>query len=532
MTARRCPADSVTRACLMLVVVATIAFAALGLATRPAMYSDSSFGLAVWDSMKRGAGFNVLVYPDPADIARDTSEFSTTWSPGQYLLPAAFERLGFDLGTSLMVVVTLCSAIGLGAWYGLYRAVGFSPRTCAIALLVVTFNRAFSLPFGIYNGGEVLLFAAMPLGFLVAWRLRDLRWWSPLPLVLATAGLVFLKLSGVVYMAAAVSSAVLCSGPPWIGREILRKAIVAGITLAALALLLQWAWLSRGWNVLHAATQTDWPQLWKILAFTVASLWTSIFSFGSLLQYVFFFPGQALLPSDAALNVLLVLPALATFAFVWRSLHHDHATYLRFVFGAVAAAAVFFVALWLHKGDVTMDERHFRSLSLLLLVGLVEACLVSSRRIVRAGFAGLAGLAALYGVASCLQHARSNLKVPLGDRGVRLSNASAEVLAFVRQLDKAAAGDDGIMVYLSMPELTLEMPNTRSLTSHADFDPPEQLLTDVYRGRVKRLYVILQKTLVANGKAEIILKSFVDYRDDDWQRSDLDRFVVFSSLSR
>src|SRR5476649_1597046 len=70
------------------------------------IYSDSGWGFLVADSMAQGGSFNHLIEPDPDNIANDTSWFVAAWSPGQYLLPYALERLGFRLGQSINIVTT------------------------------------------------------------------------------------------------------------------------------------------------------------------------------------------------------------------------------------------------------------------------------------------------------------------------------------------------------------------------------------------------------------------------------------------
>ena len=67
---------------LILLFVPTL-HAAIALYARPAMFNDSGWGFLVLASMKREASFNTAVSPDPANIAVDTGNFLTWWSPGQ-----------------------------------------------------------------------------------------------------------------------------------------------------------------------------------------------------------------------------------------------------------------------------------------------------------------------------------------------------------------------------------------------------------------------------------------------------------------
>lgn len=517
------------RAILVLVALATLVFSVTGAVVRPAMYSDSAFGFRVWDSMRQGAGFNRMFNVDPADIASDIAYFKAAWTPGQYLLPGALELAGLDLGLAISIVVALCSAIGLVGWHALYRAFGFPPLTCAIALLLVAGSRQFTLPFGIYNGGEVLLFAAAPWAFLLVWRLRDLRWWSVLPLLAAAAGLVFLKLSSIIFMGAAVSAVVPRAGQPVLGRDTLRRAAVAAATLLLAALVLRWAWLSHGWSAVQEATRTDWSQFAPAVAFAISGTWACIFSFGSLAQYVFMFPGRALLTTMTPVDYLLLGPAIATAVFLWLRLRRDYGDYLRFASIATAAVAVLFVVLLLLGSQISLEERHLRPIALLLTVGVVEAFMGSRSTVARGVFLLAAGLAVAYGLASFARHVRANLHEPLGARGVRLNTATPQVLDFLRSVDKADANGERPVILVPTPEVALEIRNARVLTTHADFESPAALAAQLRHGRVGRLYVLLERSLERDGKADIILRSFVDYPRDGWKVTPLGEFVVFSS---
>lgn len=521
--------DPVVRGGFILVVFLTLVFAIAGAVIRPSMYSDSAFGFRIWDSMRDGAGFNRLIYPDEADITRDKTNFETTWTPAQYIFPGVLEWTGLDIGLAISLVVTIASALGLWGWYTLYRAFGFSARTSTLSLLFVVCGRHFGLPFGIYNGGEVLLFGAAPWAILVVWRLRELRWYAVPAVIAATTGLVFLKLSGIVFMGAAVSAVVLSSGQPWFSRETVRKSIVAALTLMLCAGLFYWAWLHRGWSVVNGATHTDWSQLGTASAFTISNIWSCIFGFGSLIQYVLFFPGRPQLLSGTTVNYVMLLPALATATFMWLRLRTQYGTYVRFALLASAAVAVFFAVLWLHGGEVDMAERHFRPISLMLVVGMFEAFLGSRSLFVRVAFVIVAGLAMIYGIGSYVQHARTNLNDPLGMRGARLHIVTPQALAYVRSIDKVDGDGDRPIIYIPTPEIGLELHHARIIAAHANFESKEILASRVYRGKVRRLYVLLQATLVDNGKAEVILRSFPDYPADGWKKTALGDFVVFSS---
>ena len=76
-----------------------------------------------------------------------------------------------------------------------------------------------------------------------------------------------------------------------------------------------------------------------------------------------------------------------------------------------------------------------------------------------------------------------------------------------------------------MPEIALEVHGARALISAE----PERLLGKrLYKGRVKRLMVLLDESMITSGKAEIVLKSFVDYDRAQWVAARLGDSTVFS----
>jgi len=124
----------------LIVLAYTISTAIVG----PSMYADQGTGFLVLEAMKRGDPFNTTPIPDPADISRGLDFFVAWWSPGQYLVSGLFAALGFDLGQTIVITVTLCSALGLVGLHFLYRSWGFPALSIAITLLILAGTRLFS----------------------------------------------------------------------------------------------------------------------------------------------------------------------------------------------------------------------------------------------------------------------------------------------------------------------------------------------------------------------------------------------------
>lgn len=515
--------------CIAIAVVVTLAYAIVSATVRPAMYSDSGWGFLGWDN-RHGLPFNYGARPDRADFAKDEAAFLGWWSPGQHVLPGVVEMTGLDLGLSIVAVVTLFSLLGLAGWFVLYRSFGFAATSAAVAVAVIACTRHVSVPFGIYNGGEVLLFGGAPWFLALLWRLREFRWTAVLPLVVATAIVTFLKLSGIALAACAIGAAAGSAGQ-WFTRESLRRGVVAGVTIAAIGAAFYFLWASRGESpAANDAMQAGgWLVVPRFLLLAAGMIGGGSISFGDLASYVALNPRAPLATSLLGLYLAFLPFAVAIFIFVWWRLRRSHADYLRFT--ALLAISVTFVltVIAARGGAVEADERHFRIVSLVLFGGIVHSVLGWPDKRIRTGFAAVALVAAAYGISSFAARAASSMSRPLGERGFRHLVADKAVLDFIRRVDVAQPDRAATFIYVPSPEIALEVRNVRRFSNHADFQTVRELEDKKYRGRVPQLYVIVQKRLVAEGKAAVILQSFADYPADAWQEIDLGEFVVFSS---
>lgn len=513
--------------CLGLVVVLMLAYTAVGAIVRPNMYSDSGWGFVGWYTQARASAFNYSLGPDLSDISREVEGFMSTWTPGQHLLPGLVEKLGMSLGLAIIVVVAVFSVLGLFGWFALYRAFGFPLQTVAIALAIIACNRFFNLSFTNYSGGEVLLFGVAPWFVLMVWRLRDLRWFAVLPFVLGTAVLVVAKLSGIIIGAAVVGGAAICGDRAWLKRDTVRKLVVAGATIGLMGAIFYFAWYTRGVTAASISTTLHPGGLLFYISFGMGSLWSASLSLLDLGNYLFLNPGRQVLKSIDAMAYAFLPLAVAIFAVTWVRLRHGYGEYLRFTYSVSAAILAFFLVTWMAGKSVSFDERHFRVPSLLLFIGVVQAFTTSRSWLLRLSFAAVVGLACLYGVTSFVTRSLANSHYPMGDRGFRQMSASAEAVAFIRTIDLAGPDSKKTLIFLPSPEIALEVRNARSWANQADFESLDELKAQVHRGRVDRLYVFVQKRLLDNGKADAILRSFVDYPIDGWTMVPLGDLVCF-----
>lgn len=517
---------------IALAVSLTVVYSAVGALVRPNMYSDSGWGFLGWYTQARASSFNHSLAPDHSDISREVESFMSTWTPGQHLLPGLLERLGMSLGLAIIVVVAAFSALGLIGWFALYRSFGFPFETAALALGVIACNRFFNLPFTNYTGGEVLLFGTAPWFILMAWRLRDLKWISVLPLIAGTTVLVFAKLSGIVVGAAVVGGAAVCGDRAWQRKDTLRKLAVAGTAILAMGGIFYFAWYSRGVTAASITAANHREGLLFYLAFGGSSLWSASLSLFELASFLFLHPGREILPNIDPVAYACLPIAVATLAITFGRLHKTYGEYLRFAYAICAAILVFFLVVWMMGKSISYEERHFRIPSLLLFVGVVHAFLVTGSPALRISFSAVAALSCLYGLASFGARAEANTRYPMGERGFRQMGASPEAVAFIRKIDHPGPDGQKTLIFLPSPEIALEVRASRKWANQADFESLEELDGKPYRGRVDRLYVFVQRWLLANGKADAILRSFVDYPVDEWTMVSLGDMVCFYQVGR
>lgn len=518
--------DPISFICIAFAVALTLGYTVANAIVRPVIWSDSGWGLLGWDGRDH-LPFNHAASPDFDDISKDVVSFMTIWSPGQHVLPGVLEEWGISLGLAVIGVVAAFSALGIWGWFALYRAFGFPLRTSAVAVAVIVGSRHFTAEFGIYIGGEVLLFGVAPWFLLLVWRLRALTW-TAVPLLLAgIVAMVFAKLSGIMVASAAIGASALCGAEPWLSRPVVRRGLVAGTTIAIVGILFYHGWYSRGWTAVSTGSNFRWSGLVDQTLFTVGSTWSASLSLVDLSNYLLLRPSGGVLGSTMQIAYVFLPFAIATFFFAWWRLRKDYPEYLRFT---LLMCIAYGAALVLVRAEYPPEDRFCRIVSLLLLGGFVHAFMNAPSRSLRVVAAGVAVVAVSYGLSSHALHVWRHLDLPLGIRDFRHSTANQAVVDFIRKIDKPVSEGKSTLIYVPSPEIGLEVRHARVLASHADFWSPETLRDQKYRGRVSRLYVIVQRRLVAQGKADLILRSFVDYPRSGWQEIQLGEFVCYFSV--
>ena len=163
------------------------------------------------------------------------------------------------------------------------------------------------------------------------------------------------------------------------------------------------------------------------------------------------------------------------------------------------------------------------------LGGIVHSVLGFPNLWLRSAFAAIVVVVAGFGTSSFFWHAATSLKHPLSSRGVRHWVADAPLVDFIHKIDVAGPDASSTLMMFTTPEIAMEVRHVRVMSNVADFQTLEELKRTPKRGKVPKLYVVIQKDLVAAGKGAAILRSFVAYPADSWTETSVGGYFVYFS---
>lgn len=495
----------------------------------PSMYADQGTGFLVLEAMKRGGPFNTMPIPDPADISRDLDFFVAWWSPGQYLVPGFFLALGFDLGQAITLTIALCSAAGLVGLHLLYRSWGFPPLSIALTLLVLAGSRLFSHQFAYYGGGEIILFALTPWFLLLLFRMREFSPSQALCIFAAIAVLTVAKLSGLVLAVASIAALQIVdlrSDRP--GK--MRRLVTAGVMLAVFGIAFNILWLSRGETPTSYSLAVFSPE--RLLTHAIPSFiagFTSILSIGDFMTAALMHPkyGVGFIDTRASFYLLLAIPIGFLAFFVGRQISRSHPAYFQFAAALTVIFALIMTMVFIRGGEVSLEDRHFRQIGLVLAIGVVHAVL-DWRLPFKLAIGGLVLILLTYSATTFAVKLQRHIASAKSSQGFRHMVLSPQAMDFIRKNLTTPPKGTSLLVVPSA-EIGLEFPGRRIVEIPANFRTHDDLRTRYsYRGRVDRLGVLVQTEDVENGKAALVLAAFKDYPLNGWTVTPLGNTTYYS----
>lgn len=489
----------------------------------PAVFPDPANGFHVMRSMEMGGGFNRLVSPDQEDIAKNTSEFLTWWSPGQYLVPYAFKSLfGLNTGQASAVAITLCQLLGLAGFFTFFKKTGFTPLISALSLLFIACQQFFVVPYVFYNGGEMLLFAFLGWFLYGSLVIKEPNWKLVL-FVLLSGWIGFFCKSSCIWMYAAGLLFLWLRLSAQKGSSWIKNGIWIGLP-AILSVAAIWLFfLSKGQNPASATAGLKFT--WKTLGFPLASPLLSGFSVDDLSHGLIYHTGAPLFSYTLSIIILVALAALSVWLVCLILKRVPDANYRLLIKVFYIVAILFFSYAYLRQMTISYEARHFRIVGLIIIPGVIY--IVSKIKPTWQYVFGIlwVGIAITSVIYLAKGYSYNKNKSARGVSGIAQQAIDQKSLNQIMALDEQ--NTDATFVFISA-SLGLEIKHNRVITLQPigddlkiDFDDYE------YDGHAGPLYIILPESY--NGPREkMMLKSFPGYKG--WYGSMLsDGYVMYAA---
>ncbi|HEY4195331.1 MAG TPA: hypothetical protein VGM63_07335, partial [Mucilaginibacter sp.] len=337
----------------------------------PSIFPDPANGFQVMRSMEMGHGFNLMVTPGQDDFSKNTSEFLTWWSPGQYLVPYAFKLLfGVNTGQASAIVITLCQLLGLAGFYSFFKKIGFTPFISALSILFIACQQFFVVPYVFYNGGEILFFAFIGW-FLYGCIVIKSTGWKLLVFVLLTGWIGFLCKTSVMWMYAGglLFLWLKLSLPYKKISDWIRNGIWIGVPAVIAIVTIYVFFLSKGQNPASAVAGLKLSL--QTFCYPLASPLLSGFSVDDLCHGLIYHTGKPIFTDLQAIIVLIFTAALSLWLVltILRRVPNENYRLLVLVFYVVSI--VFFSYVYLRQMTISYEARHFRIIGLLVIPGTI-----------------------------------------------------------------------------------------------------------------------------------------------------------------
>jgi hypothetical protein len=542
--------------------------------------------------MLEGGAFNNVIAPDPNDIASDIRTFLSWWSPGQYLVPGALIRLGMDheLAVSLTALVSI--VIGVIGWAQVARSFAVTPFVMIVFLCGLVAFRYGTFPFQMYQGGEVLLLAAAPWCLYWLRQAIDRRPIACFAISLLCFTLLFIaKLTGLVVFAAnvlaislaeltrqrRVTSSMLAlwaasgfgaifflvfwhahgGGVPADGTEFAVTLPAIWFPVAAAAFsgvsgveLLDFLYHQRSAPMLlELATKAYFLAPFGLLLIfwilyrlrhtrylvTIISLFAIVVFFATALAGMYVRLGSVFIEQhhlrDAGIAVVGLF-GLLLMVHVWYRLRNTrHRLIAVCLFSIIGFYTAALVAMYVSGASISFEERHLRYAGilffLLFLIALDQWPNLAARGLTLLIF----GVFAAYGLTLYAVDARALMRGGFYDSlsFTVLPTVPPGALEYLRS-EMAAYNWQRAIAVIPSPEAAFGLPPPFRIIAPADLNlfPVEQIHRFRWTGRAEKIFVIVQEGMIENGKADALLKCFVNYEKAKWSQVRIGGVIIYS----
>jgi hypothetical protein len=514
---------------LSILFIALVVLSVLLLLNPAAIFPDAAWGFQVLRSMRGGSAFNVINYVSQQNIAENWSEFKSWWSPGQYLVPAAFTKLlSLNIGQGASVTTIIFQFSGLAGLYCFFTKAGFSKIVSAISLVVIALQQAFFTPYIFYNGGEVLIFGF--IGWFLYGCFAFKKPGVPLVLFVLLAGWIgfFCKSSFMwMYAAGLVFMWVQLSRHTTVIKHWLVNGFWLGIPAVISVAVIYVAYLSKGANPSSQSAGLDLS--WKALAFPLASPLLSGLSFDDLANGLFFSNDEVIFnPAQAIIIVTLLafLSILLIYAICKRMPDNRYRTMLVIFY---LVSVLFFGSAFLRRLDISYESRHFRVIGVLITPGLVYL-FSTFKRVYQYALGAVVLFIAFFSLRFySLSYISLKTETAHGPTGIAQQFIDQPSLNYLHMLDNKSR--NALFVFFS-PDLGLEIQHNRIITLEP-LNNDISINTDDYthQGHAGPLYILMPHEYIGI-RASVILKSFPGYKGFSLKELSDDYVLYFATEAR
>jgi len=483
----------------------------------PAIFPDPSHGFLVLHCMQMGGGFNRFITPTQDDISKNTSEYLTWWSPGQYLVPYITKVItGLNIGRATALVITLFEFSGLAGFYLFFKKIGFTPIIAALSIVFIACQQAYIMPYVFYNGGEVLVFGfeGWFLYGCVATKKINLKL---LLFVLLSGWLGFFCKSSFIWVYAA---GLLCIwlrlsavGESLNVRKLIKNGIWLAIPAVASVACIYIFFLSKGES--PASLSTGFKFSLQAFSFPLSSPLVAGFSVDDIMHGMLY-PTFSPMFTPGHILLVLILMALVSLVLITCIIGYvPKNNYRLFIVVFYLVSILFFVVAYLRQMSISYEGRHFRIIGLLIVPGIIYL-VAKFKRPYQLAFVLLCMILIGINYSFLVKGFIFNKNISgRGSTGFAQQTIDQQSLNYILKLN--AENKDAIFVFTTA-DLPIEITHNRTIIIQPII-PEEQINFDDYSydGHAGPLYLLLP----ANYSAEqdnIALKFFPGYKNFTQQK--------------
>jgi len=509
------------RILLLLIFLYLITLCIMVFVVPPGFDPDSGWGFMVMHNMERGAAFNRLLTPNPANIANNNISFLSWWSPGQYMVAYILRLLlGVTNGHAISLTIAASYLSGLTGFYLLFKKLGFSPLIAALSIGFIATQLFFVQQFVYYNGGELLLFAFIGWFLYGCFSFDRVTWCTIAFIFLAGLAGFFCK-SSVLWMLAAglccmwvnisIKQGRVKTGSLLLHKESivswLKNGLLLLLPLIAVVVVVNVFYLAKGANPSSAYGQVQVTP--EAFLFPLAAPLVAGFSIDELVDGLIYQPDGHTLSYSAAIGILAGLFLICIFFVRTLVKSGSPRPYILAFVSFYLFGCAFFCFMYLRQYNISYEARHFRILGILAIPGVIH--LLLKWRISKVIFIGGWCLITWLSIGYLSREFAYNRGAARGNLGLSEQLYDPLTMKEILKLDREYQGD-AVFVLMS-PDIGAEIVNNRVIVMNTETAPNAVFSGVCYKGKGGPIFILVPAAFCTSDIKPALNKMFSGYRN-------------------